>query len=98
MTNTVQFPPRTMTERELRAASTALLMAVQYTRRTLAAWSLQKNKPTKDEMFRLAHELNALEEEMKRTVEIDPNNNHLDRAVEHWAHRISHQSEILDKK
>jgi hypothetical protein len=87
-----------MTERELRAASTALWMAVQYARRSVAAWSLQKNKPTKDEMVHLALELHALEEELRRTAKTDPNKNHLDRAVEHWAHRIRHQSEILDKK
>jgi hypothetical protein len=98
MTNTVQFPPRTMTERELRAATTALMMAVQYARRTLAAWSLQKSKPTKDEMVRLAHELHGLEEELRRSVKTDPNDNHLDSTVEHWARCIRHQNEILDEK
>lgn len=60
---------RTINEKEVRAVATALLLAVQYARRTIGRWLVAKKRPTLDELLQLSLSLKGLEDEIMRMAQ-----------------------------
>jgi hypothetical protein len=78
----IEFPSqknksqRVLNEAEMKAIALMFWQANVLARRTLAAWSLRKNKPTQDELFNLAGTLSAAEETAERMTKSPPGDGH----------------------
>jgi hypothetical protein len=76
----VEFPKkpnrRVFNEDEMKAIALMFWQATILARRTLAEWSVRKNKPTQDELFNLTQTLFSAEEVAEEITNSPPSDGH----------------------
>ena len=67
---------RVLNEDEMKAIALMFWQATILARRTLAEWSVRKNKPTQDELFNLTQTLFSAEETAEEITNSPPSDGH----------------------
>jgi hypothetical protein len=94
----VEFPKkkpnrRVLNEDEMKAIALMFWQATSLARRTLAEWSVRKNKPTQDELFNLTQTLFSAEEVAEEITNSPPSDGH--KAIQ-WMKVIVEEIEQLN--